>query len=490
MIISISSFKHVICISVISRILVFIIQLLANEVLPDHNADAYRNIYHLAFQDNGTQIVDELPSIDRILYRSIEGFTKWDAQYFLEISKDGYVSEQHLAFLPLFPLLISCIRQLLFERKQFGWDIFVLEASKTMHDRIVTRNDLQIYIRSALIGFALNNFVLFPIACLALYALTKLVRGPRERYARDVVWWFCYNPASVFFSASYSESLFSSLTFVALLVIEYRSQEYLLKYKMDKQVGFVPLSQLNRLLHICIPSLIFLALSTGTRSNGIITIGFLGYQHLLKYVSIPKANRNSWTLVMHFSVLMEGVQDMLVTFMSAVLAASGFITFQIYSYIKFCFESGNTPKGVLLIKPKWCDSWLPQPYQEVQSKYWNVGLFRYYQLKQLPNFLLALPMSYLVMVNSLEKSKELARSTDGRKQVPYYVQVVLMTIFCSLSIHVQVTTRILASSSPAVYWICADVAQRTRASERSLKTFFITYFLFGTILHTNFYPWT
>jgi phosphatidylinositol glycan class V len=495
--ISPSSLNYILSVSISSRLIVLLVQLIFNLIIEDHNADAYRNKYFKALSDD-SGLYEMLPNSYKFLYKSIEGLTKWDAQYFLEISLDGYVSEQHLAFLPFYPIVISAIRQNLFGHTRPNFAHFLPSFStERLSSQDVSVRSLENYIQAAVIGVAVNNFIFVPIVCSLLFALTKLVKRNDEIYARSVVWWFCFNPASIFFSACYSESLFAALTLSSLVIIEYRSQKYMTSHpvtiRANRQV-FVPLNHLNRLIYIVLPALVPMALASTTRSNGLVSVGFIIFQFLVKYATVLNTDRQFWSLITYFSVLLEIAQDVMVLVMSSVLAAAGYISFQIYSFILFCTNNRNTIKeNFNQPRPFWCDNLIPHPYGHVQAKYWNVGFLKYYEIKQLPNFLLAMPISYIVLFGSLRNSKELTKTfvNSFRHQLAYYMQAICITLLCSVSINIQVLTRLVASSCPAIYWICADATlSGHRRAYRILMTYFLSYFLIGTILHTNFYPWT
>ncbi|MCL7032151.1 hypothetical protein MKW94_026231, partial [Papaver nudicaule] len=94
-----------------------------------------------------------------------------------------------------------------------------------------------------------------------------------------------------------------------------------------------------------------------------------------------------------------------ITFLLTVLAAmtltdgalrslcifAPFIAFQAYGYHNLC-------RGLISDEMRpWCKARVPLVYRFLQGHYWGVGFLKYFQLKQLPNFLLASPILSLAL---------------------------------------------------------------------------------------------
>ncbi|CAM9143327.1 unnamed protein product [Scytosiphon promiscuus] len=106
--------------------------------------------------------------------------------------------------------------------------------------------------------------------------------------------------------------------------------------------------------------------------------------------------------------------SMLATALQALLVLAPYVLVQAYAYRKFCLAGAEDAEGsddflheqgieagttgeeepVRLAAEQlhpWCAWTVPSVYAHVQSAYWGVGALRYYQWKQIPNFLLAAP---------------------------------------------------------------------------------------------------
>lgn len=156
---------------------------------------------------------------------------RWDAHYFMHIAQYGYTHENTLAFFPLFPLLVRCVAAII------GIPLLYILN----------------YYSVLLISAVLINFILFVRTALVLHKLSEHVLRD-ETLAYHAALLFCLNPASVFFSAPYSEGLFAFLTFSALLFNE-----------MHSSSSFAA---------------VMFGLASAARSNGLVNVGFVLYRKL------------------------------------------------------------------------------------------------------------------------------------------------------------------------------------------------------------------
>ena len=121
------------------------------------------------------------------------GLTRWDAAYFLHIAQHGYTYENTLAFFPLLPMCINAVASTLFYPLTY-----VLSTEYVL-----------------LVSGVFVNVIAFMLAAAVLDQLTTLMFN-NSSLAYRATTLFCFNPASIFFTAVYSESLFILFTLLGL----------------------------------------------------------------------------------------------------------------------------------------------------------------------------------------------------------------------------------------------------------------------------------
>lgn len=463
---------------IISRIIVIVTQFIANYVIKDHDAGVF-----LSPKSAETESI-----FDVCLQEVLGGFLRWDAQYFSHVAKYGYTHENTLAFFPLYPTLIWIFARFL----QYIFPFCNIDS-------------LVLFVG------VLLNFIFSTLATISLYELSKLLLV-KEEIATKAALLFCFNPATIFFSAPYSEALFAYLTFSGILNILRLYQHYL---HSIKTVGC------RDVLYI-IP----IALSTCTRSNGLLNIGFVAYFIISFYYHKLKTHKQS-SLLFTFKVFT-------VLVISICFCIIPYIAYQMYAYNLFCKDFNATfPESILAnalennlvlqgtfsqYNQTWCHQQLPFSYSYIQDHYWNVGFLRYFTIKQIPNFALAFPVTYLVFRCSYEFFryhpciffKPFFSDERSKKFLPkgafvFLAHALFLAVFNFLCIHVQVSTRILCSASPILYWYCAFILKdiplseffkfrksgvKLNALQMFVKYYFVAYFIVGIVLFCNFLPWT
>ena len=259
------------------------------------------------------------------------GFDNWDSEYFIYVAQNGYNFLQAMAFFPLYPMCMWMVGR-----------TFLFPLSYVLTERSLF-----------LLAGVLINFAMFPLAAVSLYLLTLFITENRKLSLLTALL-FCVNPASVFMSAVYTECLFSLFTFTGLCFL---SKKY------------------------CWTASIFFGLAVATRANGIVLLGFIVYHHCNElYWQLSTYQGVMWLAAM----IVRGFE----TLLQAVIVAFPFLLFQLYGYWKFCSIQSSSSEEIY----EWCQWAIPMPYIYIQEHYWNNGFLRYFQLKQVPNFLLAFPV--------------------------------------------------------------------------------------------------
>ncbi|KAL6842118.1 hypothetical protein ACP4OV_028097 [Aristida adscensionis] len=163
---------------------------------------------------------------------AVSALAVWDGVHFARAAQCGYEYEQSFAFLPLLPASLA-----LLARSLFAPLVPVLGYRAVL----------------VISGYVLNN-VAFVSAAAYFYRLSALILKDRKTAYRASVL-FCFNPASVFYSSLYSESLYALFSLGGL---------------------FYLFSGANTV------AMIMLALSGSARSNGALNAGYFCFQALLK----------------------------------------------------------------------------------------------------------------------------------------------------------------------------------------------------------------
>ncbi|KAJ0771617.1 putative GPI mannosyltransferase 2 [Helianthus annuus] len=410
---------------------------------------------------------------------AVENGVVWDSVYFVRIAQCGYEYEQTYAFLPLFPAFILILSRTVFQ-----------PLIPLIGDRAVL----------ALSGYFVSN-VAFVFAALFLYRLSVIVLKDPEASLRASIL-FCFNPASIFYSSIYSESLYALLSIGGLYFL---------------------LSGSNNLASL------WFALSGCARSNGVLNAGYIGFQTMHRTYDALFLQKD---LILAFRVLITG-------FLRCVFIFIPFVAFQAYGYYNLC--AGRDPETT---RP-WCKAKIPLLYNFIQSHYWGVGFLRYFQFKQLPNFLLASPILSMAVCSIIYYVKlrptvffslgfqvdpktasflETQTSTVSREDpalrrrkhskqevgptalstdsvpveklerfsiiiVPFVLHLGFMVATAFFVMHVQVATRFL-SSSPPIYWFASYVLTSHKGWGYLIWGYSAAYILIGSLLFSNFYPFT
>jgi phosphatidylinositol glycan class V len=360
-----------------------------------------------------------------------------------------------------------------------------------------------------------------------------------------------FNPAYVFFATNYSESFFSACSLMGYAAMSQASKQqncnsyYFVFYFLVAVTAWM--------------------MGSYTRSNGSIHSLWL-LQHGLAQL----CRHGRWKII-------RGVGMALVCVVGAALVVAPVRYHDWQGYQRHCDHGNDNDDDdtYYLLKPSWCDddssttsrSTTFSLYGWTQRQHWNVGFFRYYELKQIPNFLLAAPILGLSIfavtqwihgsllaygkgkiptttttittitsyykalfllqwpMHALSESVErtmnhqhqhhhhhsqqepttTSTSSSSSSLLPsytlllhnplllgHYAILAILTLVGLILAHVQISTRMIVSSSPAIIWFLTYclLQEEVPRLRQFVQSYIRLYMLLGILLHVNFLPWT
>ncbi|CAP31515.2 Protein CBG12553 [Caenorhabditis briggsae] len=508
---------------------------------------------------------------DLVVRRALLGLRRWDAQQFLFVADNHYIFEHSLAFFPGYPEVINIFRIGIHEymKGSLGWSF-------------------PPWVITGILSVAVNLFF-FHAAGLALFmAVTMMTRNVKQALLAVSI--FAYNPASIFFTSAYSESVgvvyFKPLTilfqlFFALTITGFNFMLYAVRATSYSQ----------RVIGTLSGTVIF-GLSAVVRSNGLLNVIFVvwywaaillwepekpvpdchlmieslagskndryrreGQARLRAFERKRKQTRKvfRWTDPRFSRCSLVFITLVFIVIVS--IASFGPYVFMSNSAAEeFCEATPRQKELVATVKkqirmsPKIitiADAWekaawcrkpklfgiVRQYYGEIQAKYWNVGLFGYWRIKKIPCFLMMLPAAILTVlaiisawVHVFETKRWnniwvlLIRSDHLLHLAP---QAIIMLCTAVFVINAEVFTRLIFSSSPLLYIFIAQYIDKLTQGNtmgnrlwhytsspgilpffvfrrvweegwkgKALYIYILGYFIFGTMAHAAWLPFT
>ncbi|KAJ7078921.1 glycosyltransferase family 76 protein [Mycena belliarum] len=193
-----------------------------------------------------------------------------------------------------------------------------------------------------------------------------------------------------------------------------------------------------------LPAALAFTLAAAFRSNGFLLSGFIVWSMLVQpFLQHAHPRIDAW----------PAPRTVLACVVLSAMPLTPFVAHNYAAYRAFC-NTVYTPAP-------WCVRPLPLVYSYVQGRYWDVGLFRYWSLQQLPNFLIAAPPLLAITAFSVHHLRHCLkfpapppRTFLAPSIAPHAIHALLMSGILLFASHTQVILR-QAAAMPITYWAAA-----------------------------------
>ncbi|KAE9976121.1 hypothetical protein BLS_000042 [Venturia inaequalis] len=430
----------------------------------------------------GFGVNSTLPSTTTTGGRLAQKLTRWDAIYFASTAERGYQYEQEWAFGSGFTRAIAYLAK----HVPLTKSTFL----NTTYHAIILAN----------LSHLLSVFVLHRLAL----ALPLGKKENTSSFAFVAATLHILSPAGLFLSAPYGESTFSLLSFLGQLL-------YVSSYSTSPKSYGIKNDTFLLLAGICF------CLSSTVRGNGLLSGILLLHDAclwacmVLDRLSVPILSIKIIPAIFRDAVHEFPSRRMPATVIAGLLVGIGFATPQYVAWGDYCSAD-------VANKRPWCDRLPPSIFSWVQKEYWGVGFMRYWTISNMPLFLLAAPMLYIMartasLAITGRCDATLARetgnpedrnrnpktdATDGvankrRDALLFRLALPQLTlaVLALTSFHVQIITRI-SSGYPLWYLVLArEITDGGKNGMRFAKwtvRWMVMYALIQGVLFASFLP--
>lgn len=150
-----------------------------------------------------------------------------------------------------------------------------------------------------------------------------------------------------------------------------------------------------------------------------------------------------------------------------------FVHHLVFSFINICVKSD--------LLPLVCTTTWPNLYSYVQEKYWNVGLFSYFQLNNGFFIVIGAPAIIISTYGVLTHFK----SEWNLIEKGIYLSFLILLVMTICFTNIQSSTRFF-STHPIFYLILASLSLKWKL----VRFWIMFYCLMGILLYTVAFPWT
>lgn len=246
---------------------------------------------------------------------------------------------------------------------------------------------------------------------------------------------FILSPSNIFMTAGYTESLYTLLCFTGMYFIEDGSSFDNGRKETNNDISIFR----SKLCSFTLATVCF-TLASGVRSNGFLLMGYIVYGYTVFVLQLCYRNTIFVTVTSLFRTQVRLILLTMVTIVSCVIIMLPYISFQLWSGSnRYCYRSkdmNNNTSSLFLESiepsrppndsstptplPAWCNTTnsIPPMYNTIQELYWNVGLWRYWELKHIGMFILPFPIFIIVISSMVYKINELVQLMNFNDELP------------------------------------------------------------------------